>query len=310
MVAWLRRSGLRLWVMVGAVLTAVFNWATSYATSSLTMAIPLGMAGFVNAACWAPAMSMISQWWPRSRRGVALGIVGTASGGAMLVMWALSGWVGAEFGWRTAFRYLPIISAVLGIGFFFLVRDRPADLACRSTVEGRRYRQRQKLVDPARLRVSDLPGLLTNCPVPSWPASQGLENVSARPDDLGSRLLLEVGGLSIGPPYSVTVLLPVGYLIAPPLSVHSDFSSGARDGPWSFSCLVSQCAIIRGNRAGAAVNETWGQCCCWPVAWPMGISHATYRCMGGRRMARTASGSWTTTATVRRRAALVLRCWT
>lgn len=87
--------GLRLWVMLGAILTSGCNWAISYAVSPMTMAIPFGVAGFVNAACWAPAMSMISQWWPRSRRGIALGIVGTASGGAMLVMWALAGFVGA-----------------------------------------------------------------------------------------------------------------------------------------------------------------------------------------------------------------------
>ena len=118
--------GLRLWVMVGAVLTAVFNWVTSFATSPLTMAVPLGLAGFVNAACWAPAMSMISQWWPRSRRGIALGIVGTASGGAMLLMWALAGWVGSRNGaGEAAFRYLPIISGVLGIGFY-LAGARPA----------------------------------------------------------------------------------------------------------------------------------------------------------------------------------------
>ena len=77
--------GLRMWVMVGAILTTVFNIITSFATSTLTMAIPWGMAGFVNAACWAPGISMVSQWWPRRKRGMALGIVGTATGGAMVL---------------------------------------------------------------------------------------------------------------------------------------------------------------------------------------------------------------------------------
>ena len=127
--------GLRLWVMIGAILTTVLNWVTSFATSAVTMAIPWAIAGFVNAACWAPGISMISQWWPRRNRGLAMGIIGTAAGGAMVMMWWISGYVGAEWGWRASFRYPPLIIAVLGIAFYFIVRDRPSDvgnaLACR-----------------------------------------------------------------------------------------------------------------------------------------------------------------------------------
>ncbi len=88
--------GLRLWVLIGAVLTTVLNWITSFATSAWTMAIPWGICGFVNAACWSPGISMISQWWPRRDRGMAMGILGTATGGAMLLMWWVSGSVGRD----------------------------------------------------------------------------------------------------------------------------------------------------------------------------------------------------------------------
>ena len=172
--------GLRLWVMLGAVLTAVFNWATSFAASPVTMAIPLGLAGFVNAACWAPAMSMISQWWPRSRRGMAMGIVGTAAGGAMLVMWTLSGWVGAEWGWRAAFRYLPFISAVLGIAFYLLVRDRPADLGLPEYVEEDEVSATPESIDPERLRGLGPYRVLLGNPVFCWPVmSRGWRTWSA-----------------------------------------------------------------------------------------------------------------------------------
>ena len=73
--------GLRLWILLGAVLTAVFNWITSFATSAWTMAIPWGICGFVNAACWSLGVSMISQWWPRQDRGMALGIRKPVAGG-------------------------------------------------------------------------------------------------------------------------------------------------------------------------------------------------------------------------------------
>ena len=99
--------GLRLWVLVGAILTTVFNWAASFGTSTVGIAIPWAINGFVNAACWAPAISLISQWWPRRERGIAMGVIGTTTGGAMLVMWWLSSFVAAQWGWQAAFRYPP-----------------------------------------------------------------------------------------------------------------------------------------------------------------------------------------------------------
>ena len=213
--------GLRLWVMLGAVLTAVFNWITSFATSSVSMAIPLGLAGFANAACWAPAMSMISQWWPRSRRGVALGIVGTSAGGAMLLMWALAGWVGVPNGaGAPLFVTCQSSQQWLGIAFFLLVRDRPADKGFPEYVEEDEVSATPEAVDPERLRglgpyrvlLSDTRFLLA-CHV------KGLENVVRYGLTTWVAIYYsEVGGLSIESTVFVTVLLPVGYLIAPPLA--------------------------------------------------------------------------------------------
>ncbi len=97
--------GLRLWVMLGAIFTTVCNWIASFSFSVMSLAIPWFFNGFVNAACWSPGISLLAQWWPRRERGRALGTVGMAAGGAMLVMWLVTGWVGQQFGWRAAFRY-------------------------------------------------------------------------------------------------------------------------------------------------------------------------------------------------------------
>ncbi len=287
--------GLRLWVMAGAILTAVFNWATSFATSSLTMAIPLGAAGFVNAACWAPAMSMISQWWPRSRRGVALGIVGTSSGGAMLVMWALSGWVGAEWGWRAAFRYLPIIFAVLGVAFYFLVRDRPSDLGWPDYVEEDEVSAAPEAIDPERLRglgpyrvLMASRGFLLACHV------KGLENVVRYGLTTWVAIYyFEAGGLSVESTVFVTVLLPVGYLIAPPLS---GFISDHFLNSWRRPLVIASCLASAGIIAAIALvppsNELLGAVLLLSGGIAMGMSPMSTVSvdMGGRKMAGTASG--------------------
>ncbi len=66
---------------------------------------------------------MIAQWGQRRDRGIAMGILGTFTGGAMLLMWWISGFVGAEFGWRAAFRYPPLVITLLGVAFFLTWGD-------------------------------------------------------------------------------------------------------------------------------------------------------------------------------------------
>ena len=287
--------GLRLWVMLGAILTAVFNWITSFAVSPLTMAIPLGVAGFVNAACWAPAMSMISQWWPRSRRGVALGIVGTSAGGAMLVMWTLSGWVGAEFGWRTAFRYLPIISAVLGVAFYLLVRDRPSDLDFPEYIEEDEVSAAPEAVSEERLKgLGPYWWLLTNGHFMLACHVKGLENVVRYGLTTWVAIYYsEAGGLSIESTVFVTVLLPVGYLIAPPLAGFiSDHFLNSQRRPLVISSCFASAVIIAVIALVPPSNEVLGAVLLLTGGVAMGMSPMSTVSvdMGGRRMAGTASG--------------------
>jgi sugar phosphate permease len=287
--------GLRLWVMLGAVLTAVFNWVTSFAASPLTMAIPLGLAGFVNAACWAPGMSMISQWWPRSRRGVAMGIVGTAAGGAMLVMWALCGWVGSEWGWRAAFRYLPLISAVMGVGFYLLVRDRPSDIGLPEYIEEDEVSAAPEAISAERLRgLGPYRELLSNSRFLLACHVKGMENVVRYGLTTWVAIYYsEAGGLSIESTVFVTVLLPVGYLIAPPLAGFiSDHFLNSQRRPLVISSCLASAVIIAIIAVVPPSNQVLGAVLLLAGGVAMGMSPISTVSvdMGGRRMAGTASG--------------------
>ena len=184
--------GLRLWVLLGAAATVATNWITSFGTSAMTLAIPWGINGFVNAACWAPGISLVSQWWPRRERGMAMGIIGTASGGAMLVMWWISGWMGVEFGWRAAFRYPPLIILALGVAFYFLSRDRPGDVGLPEYVEEDEVFRRPGGIGPgAAAGIRPLPGAAVPPRLSSGLPRQGTgKRRPLRVDHLGSHLLL------------------------------------------------------------------------------------------------------------------------
>ncbi len=287
--------GLRLWVMIGAILTTVLNWVTSFATSAVTMAIPWAIAGFVNAACWAPGISMISQWWPRRNRGLAMGIIGTAAGGAMVMMWWISGYVGAEWGWRASFRYPPLIIAVLGIAFYFIVRDRPSDVGLPDYVEEDEISAAPEAIDPERLKgLGPYKELLSNPQFLLASHVKGLENVVRYGLTTWVPIYyFEEGGLSIESTILLTILLPVGYLIAPPISgIISDRYLGSRRRPMViFSCAVSAVVLV-GIALAPPVNVTLGAVLLLIGGLSMGMSAMSTVAVdiAGRHMSGTASG--------------------
>ena len=287
--------GLRLWVMIGAILTTILNWITSFATSAITMAIPWAVAGFVNAACWAPGISMISQWWPRRNRGLAMGIMGTAAGGAMVMMWWVSGYVGAEWGWRASFRYPPLIIAVLGIAFYFIARDRPSDVGLPDYVEDDEISAAPEAIDPERLKgLGPYKELLSNPRFLLASHVKGLENVVRYGLTTWVPIYyFEEGGLSIESTILLTILLPVGYLIAPPVAgIISDRYLGSRRRPMViFSCAVSAVVLVAIAFA-PPVNVTLGAVLLLVGGLSMGMSPMSTVAVdiAGRHMSGTSSG--------------------
>ena len=287
--------GLRLWVLMGAVLTTVFNWVTSYGTSAWTIAIPWGIVGFVNAACWAPAISMISQWWPRQDRGMAMGILGTFTGGAMLLMWWVSGAVGSQFGWQAAFRYPPLIIAALGIGFYLLTRDRPADVGLPEYIEEDEVSATPEAMSAERLKgFGPYKELLSNPRFQLASHVKGLENVVR----YGLTTWVPIyyftqGGLSIESTILVTFLLPLGYLLAPPLAgIISDRLLHSQRRPMVMaSCFISAFALVAIALApptnlllGAALLLIGG------VSMGLSLIGSIAIDIAGRRMSGTSSG--------------------
>lgn len=129
------RFGYRNILLLGAIGTGLFNIIASFGSSITGLLIPWAVVGFVNAATWAPGIGLLAQWWSRRERGRALGMVGAAAGLAMLVVWIVAPWVAANFGWRAALRYPPLMITLLGIALFFVTRDRPRDVGLPEYIE-------------------------------------------------------------------------------------------------------------------------------------------------------------------------------
>ncbi|MGQ4808227.1 Membrane sensor protein UhpC [Candidatus Entotheonellaceae bacterium PAL068K] len=209
--------GLRLWVLLGALGTTVCNWLASLSMSVVTLAVPWLLNGFVNAACWSPGISLLAQWWPRRDRGQALGIMGMAAGGAMLIMWVVSGWIGEQFGWRAAFRYPPLLIAVLGGGVFVVVRDRPGDAGLPEYLEEDQLSASAEAAGAEHLRgMGPYKRLLSNPQFVIASQVKGLENIVRYGLTTWTPLYyFEAAGLDLKSTILYSMVLPLGYALAP-----------------------------------------------------------------------------------------------
>ena len=100
--------------------------------------MPWGLNGFAQSMGWAPGSRVLSNWWPRHKRGRAYGFYVFAAGMSSVLTYASGdGRARAGLGWRWIFR-LPVLLCSRRRGVLLLVRDHPRDAGSRSAAGCRR----------------------------------------------------------------------------------------------------------------------------------------------------------------------------
>ncbi len=100
----------------------------------LWIAIFWGANGFLQAMGWSPMVRVMAHWFPASRRGKVMGVMGTCYqfGGAFswFLAFFLTGYYVQEMGgdWRSVFIVPAVLFAIVGVIFYLLIRDRPEDV--------------------------------------------------------------------------------------------------------------------------------------------------------------------------------------
>jgi sugar phosphate permease len=121
------RLGPRKILTLGALVSIIGNLIFSQASSYMVLSIAQLVNGMGQAMGWSSAVKMIVSWFPRSRRGTAIGLFATCVTGGSSVGIRLSGFMGEHLGWRSSFIIPPLMMAVTAIIFWILVRDHPRD---------------------------------------------------------------------------------------------------------------------------------------------------------------------------------------
>ena len=302
--------GYRFMLVTGTLASVALNWVTSFGSSLWAIAIPWGLNGFANATVWSPGIGMLAQWWERGQRGRVMGVIGVAAGSAMLLMWLITGWTVAEFGWRAAFRYPPLLMVPAAVALFFMVRDRPSDVRLNNLDQTGLTNERNAAVSDdteTRSRVTESRArptqdgpftaykvLFSNWRFVATSQVKGLENVVRYGLTTWAPLYyFEEAGLSIETTALVTVALPIGYLSAPLVSGWiSDVLLGGRRSPMiAASAIISAVALV-GLAVIPADNIYAGAVLLFVGAFAMSLSMTSTLVidMAGPKYAATASG--------------------
>ena len=121
------RFGPRKIIAGGALISILGNLIFSQGSTFLVLSIGQCVNGFGQAMGWTSALKLIVSWFPRSRRGTAIGLFATCVTGGSSVGIRLAGYLGHHFGWQSAFIVPPALMGAALLVFWIFVRDHPAD---------------------------------------------------------------------------------------------------------------------------------------------------------------------------------------
>jgi sugar phosphate permease len=119
------RFGPRKVLTCGAAISIMGNLLFSAGSSFPVLALGQCVNGLGQAMGWTSSIKLVVNWFPRSRRGTALGLFITCVTAGSSAGMRLSGLLGYLLGWRSVFLILPGLMAVTTALFWFVVRDHP-----------------------------------------------------------------------------------------------------------------------------------------------------------------------------------------
>lgn len=129
------RFGIRLVVTFGLIMTGAGMILTSLADEYLAVALWRGLTGFGSGAANVAIMGLWAAWFVSKQRGLASGlsVSGSAFGlifSGMFVPWIINEY--GDSGWRISWFVFGVISFILAVAAYLILRNNPQDLEARS----------------------------------------------------------------------------------------------------------------------------------------------------------------------------------
>jgi sugar phosphate permease len=121
------RIGPRKILTLGALISIAGNLIFSQGSSYMVLTVGQLVNGMGQAMGWSSAVKLIVSWFPRSKRGTAIGLFVTCVTVGSSLGIRLSGFLGDHFGWRSSFIVPAFMMAAAALVFWIFVRDHPGE---------------------------------------------------------------------------------------------------------------------------------------------------------------------------------------
>ncbi len=122
-------------IAVGCIVWSLFTGLTGLAVGPISLALCRVGVGIGEAALLAPAYSLLSDYFPPEKRGIAFSILGLATYFGQIGGYAVGPAIAGSFGWQAAFYAMGAPGIVLGIIALFALRE-PYKRVPQAKVEG------------------------------------------------------------------------------------------------------------------------------------------------------------------------------
>jgi predicted MFS family arabinose efflux permease len=119
------RFGPRRTIAFLTVVAVVGALAHAAATSALSLIVARALLGVGCAGSFMGAVVLTSRWYPGEHMTTVMSWVFALSNVGTLIGATPLAWASDTVGWRMAFVFMAAATAIVGVVFFFVVRDRP-----------------------------------------------------------------------------------------------------------------------------------------------------------------------------------------
>lgn len=138
--SWSDRHNRRNVISLGLLVWTGFTALSGVAWNTASLAVSRIGVGVGESCGWAPAISLVSDYFPRERRARAVGILVSAATLGTALGIAVGGAVGQHYGWRAAFLVAGIPGFIMAAVLRFTVRELPHGAAEAAGTDTRAYK--------------------------------------------------------------------------------------------------------------------------------------------------------------------------
>ena len=123
------RANRRNIIAIAALIWSAMTMLTGFARSFVHLIVLRVLVGVGESGLTPPAVSMLANLFPVSRRGTAMSIYAVGSGIGFILAFNVGGWAVEAFGWRRTMILIGLPGLILGIVFWLFVSEPQRQLA-------------------------------------------------------------------------------------------------------------------------------------------------------------------------------------